>query len=97
MNSSPYSSPYLGPWLQVVTLGTQKKKYHSTICFYKVFIELIKRQWTSKNNKIADSFTAKFDVHKTPDFERSQGFCGFWCLDYSIMAVTGCRLFKLPL
>lgn len=24
------------------------------------------------------SFTAKFDVTKTPDFERSQGFCGFW-------------------
>jgi hypothetical protein len=28
------------------------------------------------------SFTAKFDIHKTPDFERSQGFCGFWRLDF---------------
>jgi hypothetical protein len=28
------------------------------------------------------SFTAKFDVTKTPDFERSQGFCGFWHLDF---------------
>ena len=24
------------------------------------------------------SFTAKFDVNKTPDFERNQGFCDFW-------------------
>jgi len=34
------------------------------------------------------SFTAKFDVTKTPDFERNQGFCGFWCLDFSIMAAA---------
>jgi hypothetical protein len=31
---------------------------------------------------LAVSFTAKFDVTKTPDFERSQGFCGFWRLDF---------------
>lgn len=24
------------------------------------------------------SFTAKFDVNKTPGFERNQGFCSFW-------------------
>lgn len=24
------------------------------------------------------SFTAKFDVNKTPGFERNQGFCDFW-------------------
>lgn len=26
------------------------------------------------------SFTAKFDVNKTPGFERNQGFCSFWPL-----------------
>jgi len=26
-------------------------------------------------------------VHKTPDFERSQGFCGFWRLDFIGCAV----------
>lgn len=50
---------------------------------------MIKRLWASKNTKMADSFTAKFDIHKTPDFERSQGFCGFWCPDFSIMAAAG--------
>jgi len=33
---------------------------------------------------LADSFTAKFDVTRTPDFERNQGFCGFRGLKKSL-------------
>lgn len=40
-------------------------------------MEIIKRIWTSKNTKMADSFTAKFDTHKTPGFPRKPGVCGF--------------------
>jgi hypothetical protein len=58
MNSSPYSSPYLGAWLHVVTLGTQKKINRSTICFYRVFIEITKPRWTSKNTKAAGYLSA---------------------------------------
>ncbi|MNF71708.1 hypothetical protein D3C84_536640 [compost metagenome] len=35
-------------------LGTQKKKYYPTTYFYRGFIEIIKRRWTSKNTKITD-------------------------------------------
>ncbi len=41
-------------------------------------MEILERRWTYKYTKIADSFTAKFDVNKTPGFERNQGFCDFW-------------------
>jgi hypothetical protein len=36
------------------------------------------------------SFTAKFDVTRTPDFERNQGFCGFWVSGFrgSTLAAT---------
>jgi hypothetical protein len=58
MNASPYSSPYLGPWLPIVTPGPQKKISASTVCFYSVLIEIIKHLWISRNTKMTDYLSA---------------------------------------
>ena len=75
MNASPYSSPYLGPWLPVVTLGLQKKISASTVCFYRVFAEVIKRLWTSRNTKMVDYLSA-IPLRKSPDYSGLFRFCG---------------------
>jgi hypothetical protein len=78
MNASPYSSPYLGPWLPVVTLGSQRQKHKVTSCFYRYFIRNTKRHWTSINTKKADIASAIF-IRQSPDLS---GLCHFWGLAF---------------